>query len=291
MIYHKRLAKKPKTFRRLTGLSVEKFDELLQELTVRWQRQNAKRLLERKRKRAPRLGNQFSLCLGDRLLMLVIYYRTYVTHSFLEFLFHLDESNVGRNIRLLEPILQQIFKIPEKKIEMSKDEIQELFFDGTEQRINRPKKKQKRCYSGKKKHHTIKHQVVVAKVKKPKGRGRKKRKLRIKSVSKSFFGTVHDKKIYDQAGANAPPGVPEYGDSGYRGIDDMILPKRKPKKKSLKAWQKRYNRRHSGKRVCVEHAIGHMKIFKILSHQYRNSLKRHTLIFKNIAGLHNLMFA
>ena len=291
MTHYKRLAKSSKTFRRLTGLTVEKFEELLSQLETHWFQQNAKRLLGRKRRRSPRSGNQFSLCLGDRLLMLLMYYRTYVTHSFLEFLFHLDESNVGRNIRLLEPILQLIFKIPEKKIVMSEDEIQELFFDGTEQRIHRPKKRQRRSYSGKKKHHTIKHQVVIAKVKKPKGRGRKKRKLRIKAVSKSFHGTVHDKKIYDQAKANAPPGVPEYGDSGYRGVDKMILPKRKAKGKPLEKHKKRFNRRHSSKRVCVEHAIGHMKIYKILHHRFRNDLNRHTLIFKNIAGLHNLMFA
>jgi hypothetical protein len=32
--------------------------------------------------------------------MLLIYYRTYVSHAFLGFLFGLDDSAVGRNIRV-----------------------------------------------------------------------------------------------------------------------------------------------------------------------------------------------
>lgn len=64
------------------------------------------------------------------------------------------------------------------------DEILKLFFDGTEQPTNRPKKGQRKWYSGKKKRHTIKHQVAVVRKKKKTGRGRQKRKVRIAAVSK-----------------------------------------------------------------------------------------------------------
>ena len=50
--------------------------------------------------------------------------------------------------------------------ELSPDEIRELFFDATERAIPRPTRGQKRFYSGKKKKHTVKHQVVVVRKKK-----------------------------------------------------------------------------------------------------------------------------
>ena len=34
-----------------------------------------------------------------------------------------------------------------------------------------------------------------------------------------------------------------------------------------------------------------MKIWRIAAERFRNPIRRHTLIIKNVAGLHNLMFA
>ncbi len=286
-----RLRKSPQIFRRLTGVTPEKFDEILKKLKPLYERWNEDRLKGRNRKRAPGGGNKFTLSPEEKLLMLLIYCRTYVTHAFLAFIFGIDDSNVGRNINPLHILLAKIFRIPEKKIEINKDEIMEILFDGTEQKMQRPCKGQKKWYSGKKKHHTVKHQVAVIKKKKKKGGGKKKkRRLRIASVSKAFPGSVHDKKIYDSVKAKSPPGIPRKGDSGYMGTD-MQIPFKKTKGIDLTEKQKRYNHKHSSSRVAVEHGIGKMKIWKILSDRYRNRLKNHTIIMKNIAGLHNMMFA
>ena len=42
--------------------------------------------------------------------MLLMYYRLYITHEFLGFLFGLDDPNVGRNINPLGPLLAQVFR-------------------------------------------------------------------------------------------------------------------------------------------------------------------------------------
>ena len=42
--------------------------------------------------------------------MLLMYYRLYITHEFLGFLFGLDDPNVGRNIDPLGPLLAQVFR-------------------------------------------------------------------------------------------------------------------------------------------------------------------------------------
>ena len=65
----------------------------------------------------------------------------------------------------------------------------------------------------------------------------------------------------------------------------------KPRGGLLSEAQKAHNRDHARQRIETEHTIGHMKIFGIVSQRYRNVRSRQTLIFKNVAGMHNLMFA
>ena len=287
-----RLRKQPETFRRLTGITPEKFDEILFQLVPIYEEENHKRLNWKGRKRKIGGGMQFALPLEDRLLMLLMYYRTYVTHVMLGLIFGIDDSNVGRNINPLQPLLARIFRIPERRIEVSEDEILSAFFDGTEQPTNRPKKGQGKWYSGKKKRHTIKHQVVVVRKRKKPGkhRNKQKRKVRIAAVSTTFVGRTHDKKMYDETRTVLPKGVKRKGDTGYLGTV-LEIPYKKPKNEELTKRQKRGNRRFSSVRVTVEHGIGKMKIWRISRDQYRNLRSMHAVMFKNIAGLHNLMFA
>lgn len=274
----KRLKEKPQTFRRLTGLSIEKYNEIFRELEGLYLDFNLKCLGRKNRQRKIGGGSQFKLSLEDRLLMLLMYYRLYVPHTFLAFLFDIDDSNAGRNINPLQPLLAKIFTIPERRIDLSEDEIYELFIDGTEQPVNRPKKGQRKWYSGKKKKHTIKHQVIVSK------------DGRIRGVGKSSYGKTHDKKDYEEKKFVIDPKIKRTGDLAYMGTA-ITAPIKKKKGRKLTKEEKQYNRQLSSIRVVVEHSIGKMKIFKILSERFRNPLKDHNLIFKNIAGIHNLMFA
>lgn len=281
----KRLKFNSHQFRRLTGITIEEFDKIYQELRSKYEDYNYERLNRRGRKRKIGGGNKFKLSLGERLLMTFIYYRTYVSYTFLSSLFGIDESNVKRNKEPIEKLLSGIFRIPEKKVQMSEDEIMEIFFDGMEQHIQKPREEQRKWYSGKKKRHTIKHQVVAAKVRENKG----KERVRIKAVSPSYYGKTNDKKIYDKAKMMEPREVPKYGDSAYMGTG-IIVPKKKPRGGKLTQEEKECNRIHASLRIRVEHAIGKMKIWRILSERYRNRLKDHIIIVKNVAGLHNLMY-
>ena len=87
-----------------------------------------------------------------------------------------------------------------------------------------------------------------------------------------------------------PQGVKKIGDTAYLGTS-ISIPYKKPKGKELTKEQKLYNKRLSSIRVVVEHGIGKMKIWQILSQRFRNRRSSHSLIFKNVAGLQNLMFA
>ena len=222
--------------------------------------------------------------------MLLIYYRTYVSHAFLGFLFGIDDSAVGRNINPLAPMLAGIFRIPERRVEISEDEIRELFFDATERPTRRPKRGQRAFYSGKKKRHTIKTQIVVARKRKSPGSDAGPRRLRIVAVSGSVPGSTHDKKLYDESPVVAPPDVKRTGDTAYLGTG-LKTPTRKPRGQKLSDEQKATNRKLSIRRVAAEHGIGKMKIWRIASERYRNPVSKHTLMMKNVAGLHNLMYA
>lgn len=273
------LRKHPKSFLRLTGLTVEKFDSLLEQLLPIFEQAERKRLSRPDRKRAIGAGPKYQLTLGEALVVVLMYYRLYVTHALLGVLFDVSESTISRRIGQIEPLLAQIFRIPTRRIQISEEALIELFVDATEQEIQRPQKGQKRWYSGKKKRHTIKHQVVVD------------QKGRICAVSRAHKGKVNDKKVYDRERVWIPPGVPKTGDKGYQGAQGMHTPIKKPRGGTLTKAQKHHNRTLAQKRIVVEHTLRKMKIFRILSDRFRTPRKRHSLIFKNVAGLHNLRFA
>jgi len=290
MSHTERLRRSPNAFRQLTGITPIVFDQLLADLTPRYEQAETKRKDRPGRKRKPGAGPKHRLPLSDRLLMLLIYYRTYTTHAFLGFLFGVDDSAAGRNINPIQPLLAGIFRIPERRIKLDPEEIRELFFDATERPTRRPKRGQRAFYSGKKKRHTIKNQVVTARRTKPPGPGRKPQRLRIAAVSESFPGSVHDKKVYDRTRAVCPPDARRTGDTAYLGTP-LETPTRKPRGGELTAGQRERNRRVSRRRIVAEHGIGKMKVWRIAAERYRNPVRRHTLIMKNVAGLHNLMYA
>jgi len=290
MTHAARLLRTPATFRRLTGLTPAAFGRLLGEVEAADQHARTRRAARPGRQRKAGAGRKPALPLADRFLMLLVYYRTYVPHTFLGFLFGIDDSNVSRSNRRLEPLLAGIFRIPERKVELTAEEIKELFFDSTERPTARPVRGQKRYYSGTKKRHTIKTQVVVVRRRKRPGRGPERRRVRVAAVSASFPGSVHDKKVFDRTRVVIPADATGYGDTAYLGTG-LRTPRRKPPKRQLTPRQKAGNRRVGRKRVVVEHGIGKLKVWRVAAERWRNPRRRHTLMMKNVAGLHNRMFA
>jgi hypothetical protein len=286
MTNYAKLHQKPLLFRMFTGLSAAEFDQLVADLEPVWLARKAKRAARRPRQRKPGAGRSVKLLFTDRLLMVLLYYRVYVTQEFVGFLFGVDKGTVSREVQELGLCMAGVFRIPERKVRIAPDDLEAVFVDATEQPVHRPKRKQRRSYSGKKKRHTVKHQIVVTR--KRKGPG-EKQKVRIKAVSKATQGRVHDKKVYDRSRLQIPTGVAKSGDSGYQG-SDLRVPKKKPRKGSLSDEEKRSNRLLARERIGAEHGIGKMKIWRIAADRYRNPLRRHTVMMKNVAGLHNRMY-
>lgn len=275
MIILQKLYKKPKVFQCLTGLTPDKFQQLLIGLEPLFNEAELKRKKITDRKRKIGGGRKQSLSLGQALFMLLLYYRTYTNHIFMGMVMNIDDSNVCRYFRRIQPLLAQTFRIPERKINMTEDEILELIFDATEQDSE---KRKGSGYSGKKKRNTVKTQIVVT----PAGR--------IKSVSKSVAGNTHDKKLYDKTLVYTTVKVKRKADLGYVGTACQT-PIKRQRNKPLTDKQKHFNRQFNKSRIIVEHVFAHLKKFNILNHKFRNSINSYNLIFKNIAGLRNWQLA
>lgn len=264
------LSKSPRVFLRLVGLSVNDFDLILKKVLPLWE--------ERVIGSYKRPGRHFKLEVSDMLLMLCIYYRSYITHAFLGYLFGLDDSRICRIFRKIEPLVAGVVHITKDK-KLTKEEVANILIDVTEQAIERPKKNQKKHYSGKKKRHTLKTEL------------RTTHEGRIVNVSRSYPGSKHDFAIH----RDGPPVDRDsrvFVDSGYQGLDKLHkkteLPYKATKKMLLNKEQKIYNRLLSKIRIKIENVIGQIKQFRILSDRYRNKRSNYNLRFNIIAGLVNI---
>src|SRR5450756_3240075 len=88
------------TFRSFAGLEVSEFDCIYAKVEPRYEEFERKRLSRADRKHDVGAGRPFKLSLRDRLLMLLVYYRTYITSTLAAFLFDLDQSNVLKDCLL-----------------------------------------------------------------------------------------------------------------------------------------------------------------------------------------------
>ena len=147
-----RLSRKPLLFKSFTGLSVKQFDDIFKEIESRYTRHEIKRLSSRKERRERDIGagRHFKLLVKDRVIMVLVYYRLYITYTLMEFLFGLDQSNVCRDIQKIERLIRRCLPIPQKLYKVTKrlktkEEVEKYFpgfmafTDCTEQPIPRPK--------------------------------------------------------------------------------------------------------------------------------------------------------
>jgi len=292
---YRRLCKKPLLFRSFTGLTVLEFDKINREIESKYEEYERRRLLsKRNRKRDVGAGRPFKLKARERLLMLLIYYRLYITYTLSGFLFDLDQSNVCRDLTILESLVKECIPLPKmiyRRIKRSRtiNEVEhyfpgfKAFIDSTEQEIPKPKnnRKRKSYYSGRKKKHTIKTQLMV-----------NTEGLILHKTGHSN-GRKHDYEIYKHNHPITPSQVENIVDLGYLGIQKdyprvkSALPIRRKKNTLLSNDDVRYNKNHSRLRITVEHTICKIKKFGIMGTKFRNRLRRYNNISDIISGLLN----
>lgn len=214
----------------------------------------------------------------DKLVFVLMYLKIYPTYDVLGFLTNRVRSKCHRSVHQLLPVLElalgRRLVLPERKITSVEEfyrlfpEAKDLFIDGTERRVEKPKnlQRRKKLYSGKKKATTRKTNVVSDERK------------RILVVTPTKSGRRHDKRLLDktQLVEHIPSEVTIWTDTGFQGIQhqhpNTVMPVKATKKKPLTEEQRQSNRTVAGLRVVSEHAIGGMKRLKAASDVYRNRL-------------------
>ena len=157
-----------------------------------------------------------------------------------------------------------------------------FFHDSTERPIQRPKDRetQKAHYSGKKKQHTLKNNLMV------------NADSKVVFLTASYEGRIHDKRIADMAGYSPPPGSVLYQDTGFQGFTcpgvKIMQPTKKPKGRDLTPEEKAKNREISSIRIRVEHVIAGIKRYRIVKDKLRNYKKGFAdWVMQTCWGLHN----
>lgn len=151
-----------------------------------------------------------------------------------------------------------------------------ILIDSFETPLPRPSEqgKQKRLYSGKKKRHTLKTQVVTD------------QEGELLDIDPGHRGPISDKRLYEQSAVEAQfPDADKQADLGYIGLPRVLTPHKKPKGGELTQVQKEENRQFASVRVRVEHGIRRLKGFGILRDPYRLATGLFPMIVSATAGL------
>ena len=109
------LCQRPVLFFRLSGIRVEDFDDLVKQTYPLWLTREHRRLSRKGRKRAFGAGRSYSLEFSARLLICLIYYRTYTSHVFLGLVFGVSSPTVCRVNRAMTRLLAGHFRLPERQ--------------------------------------------------------------------------------------------------------------------------------------------------------------------------------
>ncbi len=108
MISYQELAQKPQLFTSLTGLSIDKFDQLFEKLVPVWVEYERERLSRPNRKRAIGGGRKYRLKLREQLLMVTCWLRLHLNTEATGFFFGVNKSTVSRNCRRLLEVLRSL---------------------------------------------------------------------------------------------------------------------------------------------------------------------------------------
>jgi hypothetical protein len=295
MLRFERAFKDDRMMRALTGLNLKEFEVLLPTFE--------KILLEtqstKDRQRAAGGGRKGILRdARSKLFFILFYIKVYPTFDVAAFIFGTVRSVTfdwkNKLLPALEQALGRVIQLPQRQIRSMEEfcrlfpEVKDVFIDGTERPIQRPRKAKaiRRKYSGKKKRHTRKNTVICDE------------NRRILLVSPSKDGRIHDSRQLQKCPAveHIPKNVGIWADKAYskniaKNGNTVMIPHKKPPKGKLSAGQKAENRVISGIRMVVEHAIGGIKRFRCMTDPFRNKSGKDDQMVVISAALWNLHIA
>lgn len=278
--------------RALTGLTPEEFRELATTFAEDWQEHTQENWQGQPRQRAAGAGPSGELPNPEKkLFFILIYFRLYHIQAVMGYLFGLNQAQANKWIIRLTPLLQKalerLLARPHREASslrqvLKKCQDWKLLLDGTDRPIRRPKDpaRQKDCYSGRKKRHTIKNLILT-----------ERRSVRF--LSPTVPGHQADKRLaepLEQVRFPQPKAV--IADSGFEGLElknaTLVLPTKKPKGRQLLDCLKNFNQLKARLRVPIEHVISGIKRCRIVSDVFRHIKQGYDdMVMEICCGLHN----
>ena len=295
MLSYEEVKDHPRRFRACTSLDVAESEQLLPHFERAWDAFVQETFIKGKdRQREYGGGRKATLAkVEDKLFFILFYFKTYPLQEVMGLLFGLGQSQVNMWVHRLSKVLRMALgtarHLPEREpadleAVLANCEGLEFMIDGTERRIQRPTdpQDQKKYYSGKKKAHTCKNNVIVdAPAKK------------VKYLSGTYEGKKHDKTICDEEGYVFTAHSFLHKDKGFQGYEPegviTFQPRKKPRGQELSLADRFLNRIMNSVRITVEHIISGIKRCRIVKDIFRNTKAGFDDLVMEIAcGLHNL---
>lgn len=266
-------ADKPADFLALTGYTRKEFDALLLHFETAFLTRMRTHCVDgkpRSKRRYSSYRNSPLPHITDKLFFILVYLKTNSLQTIQGVLFALTQPKANQWIYCLLPLVQQALTATGEMPARTMDEVvweseATLYFhDGTERPIQRPRDatEQRQHYSGKKKQHTVKNNVL------------NDAECKIRFLSVTAEGKKHDKKLADESAYHLPAGSQLVQDTGFQGFTvpevHIVQPKKKPRGQLLSDLDKHCNQWIGSLRVRAEHAIGGVKRYRIVKERIRN---------------------
>lgn len=137
------LSSNEKKFARMSGLKKELFDKLVQKVLQQiGEHQSAHPMSTR--------GKKATMSITNKLLLMLMYYREYHTYLSISEMFGVSEGYAHKIVYRMSRLVVKALPLGRKR-KVGSEEIKAVLIDASEQRIERPQRKQRLYYSGKKK--------------------------------------------------------------------------------------------------------------------------------------------
>jgi hypothetical protein len=276
----------PERTKQIIGINYEQWSALVEVAKIEEERLQLAREQEKIRINKKGGGRPKKLILEEEICLCVFYLRHLPTFEILGLQFNVSKTEANDTFNYWIKILRKILpsslmeeaRKDREELAMVKEMVaeHELIVDSWEQPRERPKENQvqKEYYSGKKKQHTFKGQVITL----PSGKD-------LVDVEVGKQGKASDINMFREQQKKFNIEQKFTGDKGYQGGLNIKTPQKKPRGKELTDLQKDANKEISSDRIYVEHVIRLIKIFRAAKERFRMKGNKYEEVILAICGL------
>ncbi len=280
------IEKYPLRTKQILGISYEQLQSLLSCAINRHKEIKIKQESQKIRINASGGGRPEKLLIQEQVCLCLFYLRQMPTFQVLGMLFGISKTEANDTFHNWIPILRDI--LPSSLLEQVSNNESDLLFvqevltkfrllvDSMEQPINRPSddKEQQKYFSGKKRQHTLKSQIIGL----PEAKD-------IVEVDVGSPGPTADISLFRKSQGKFDKSQPFSGDKAYQGGENITTPHKRKPKQELNQQQKDENKALSSNRIFIEHLIRLLKIFRIASQRFRLRIDTYEQIILTVCGL------